>query len=97
MRRIVSWPNTLVAFRRTDDLTLKSAPEELLRGKLGPGEWALVRVRGGTLTLVDLLEGREGELNPQVPGFLEPESTFELHGPPETVFYVEYYRDASQP
>lgn len=93
----MSWPSTLVAYRRTDDVTVETAPDELLRGTLEPGQWALVRVRSGVLTQLDLADGREGELNPKVPGFLVPGLAFELHGPPDTVFYVEYYRDASQP
>lgn len=94
----MNWPSTLVAYHRTDTFTEETVPAKLLTEHvLKPGAWALLRVVEGELGFVDLEEGHEGTLTPEVPEFIEPEQRHHvvLRGPVK--FYIEFFRDAQTP
>lgn len=94
----MNWPSTLVAYHRSVVFTEDTIPEGLRTDhELKPGVWALVRVLEGELVFLDLDEAREGRLTPAVPGFIEPGMRHRVEPRGSVKFYVEFYRDASEP
>ena len=94
----MNWPSTLVAYHRSEEFTHETVPKSLLQEHdLKPGVWGLLRVLEGEIGFIDLDEAREGVLTSEAPGFIEPQQRHHLVVRGPVRFYVEFYRDASDP
>ncbi len=90
----MSWPSTLVSYKRTDEYTADSTPAGLLSDHTTKaGVWAMIRVLEGSMQLVTE-EGVE-ELHKKNPGFIEPEVPHHIVPGEDVRFYVEFFRDST--
>jgi tellurite resistance-related uncharacterized protein len=91
----MSWPSTLVSYKRTDVFTEETVPKGLTaRHTTKEGVWALIRVLEGELQFQ--LEGEMPEiLSRSNPGLVEPTVPHHIEVIGPVRFYVEFFRDAS--
>lgn len=91
----MSWPSTLVAYKRTDTFTQDTIPAGLRRAHTTKaGVWALIRVLEGELQFA--IEGEIPEiLSKSNPGLVEPEIPHHVDPIGPVKFYIEFFRDAS--
>ncbi len=92
----MNWPSTLVPYHRTPTFDNESVPPNLLsQHTTKAGVWAMLRVVQGKLDFVDDTTGGRLTLEPQRPGFIEPEREHHIELEGEVRFYLEFYRDAT--
>lgn len=92
----MNWPSTLVPYRRTPTFDQDSVPDNLLAGhSTRAGVWAMLRVVEGRLDFVDEESGSRLTLEPNRPGFIEPQIEHHIEIDGDVSFYIEFYRDAS--
>lgn len=91
----MSWPSTLVSYKRTDVFTQDTIPEGLTSThSTKEGVWALIRILEGELQFQ--VEGEAPEvLSRSNPGLVEPAVPHHVAAVGPVRFYVEFFRDAS--
>ena len=91
----MSWPSTLVSYKRTDTFTEDTVPSGLKDTHTTKGGvWALIRILEGELQFQ--VEGAAPEiLSRSNPGLVEPEVPHHIETLGPVKFYIEFFRDAS--
>ncbi len=90
-----SWPQGLVAYKRTPEFTELSVPAGLLKShSTKAGVWAKIHVLSGQLLFRDLLHGQDHLLETGEHKLVFPQAEHEVAPIGETRFFVEFHRHA---
>lgn len=91
-----SWPEGLVAYKRTPDFTEATVPAGLLKAhSTKAGVWAQIHVQQGQLRFRDLETGMESLLAVGTHRLIFPQALHEVEPAGKMQFYVEFYRAAT--
>lgn len=88
-----SWPEGLVAYRRSPEFTENTIPAGLLKAHATkPGVWAKLHVLAGSLRFRDLEGGEDLILSEGVHSRIFPAATHEVEPCGAVRFFVEFYK-----
>lgn len=88
-----TWPDDLIAYKRTPLFTEATVPAGLLRAhETKAGVWARLHVLEGALRFRDLVGGEERLLSPGIHPLVFPASPHEVEPDGMVRFFVEFLR-----